>query len=221
MNELALAAIVLVWVAVPASLLILVLTEVVKLEGEERFKRWIRGCLLALAPPLLLILASFAWGWAGAAHLEPLCSAYATPEFRQPQPLSQRRLWIDSDQTTRAGDLPAWSARLVVPNGPFEALYVEGRSSRESAAVEQTLRLEVRRLTHHRSRLFHVQLDRFTLVDPQFGRTLAIADELWVDAGRHRYHCGIGSGRYPTERTSYPDSAGVANFLSRALTGKR
>lgn len=213
MNDIALAAIVLVWAAVPASLLLLIFVEAIKLEGEERYKRWTRGCLLALSPPLLLIFGSLAWGWAGAAHLEPLCSAYAEPEFRQTRITAPAVVRIDSDQTTMDGVPPAWASSLLAPIGPFEEIRVGNTD-------EASLLLQVRRSTHHRSRLFHVQMDRFTLRDARFGSTLAVADELWIDAGRARYHCGIGSGRYPTSTTDYPAGDGVAQFLTRALRGK-
>lgn len=217
MNDIALAAIVLVWVAVPASLLILALADVVKLEGEGRRKRWIRTCLIALTPPVLMVFATFAWGWAGAAHLEPLCSAYAQPEIRNERPLPMRVLAVDSDRTSANGTLPEWAEALVKPQGPFDAVRVAGGHNE----VGETLRLEVKRITHHRNRLFHVQMDRFRLVDPRFDTTLAVGDELWIDAGRARYHCGIGSGRYPTEESSYPRGEGVANFLRQALAGRR
>lgn len=217
MNDLALGAIVLVWAAVPASLLILALADVVKLEGEGRRKRWIRACLFALTPPVLVVSASFAWGWAGAAHLEPLCSAYAEPEIRNERPLPMRVLAVDSDRMSETGSLPEWAETLTRPQGPFDTVIVAD----ERGESGEALLLEVRRITHHRNRLFHVQMDRFRLVDPRFDTTLAVGDELWIDAGRARYHCGIGSGRYPTQESRYSRGEGVANFLRQALAGRR
>jgi hypothetical protein len=48
---------------------------------------------------------------------------------------------------------------------------------------------------------------------------LAEADELQVEAGRSRHHCGIESGPLPvpTERTRWPGGEGVAGFVAGGL----
>lgn len=204
MNELVLGGIVLTWLAVPLSLLVLALADVVRLEGEGRRRRWIRRCLAALAPPVLFLLARAAWGWAGAAHLEPLCQAYATPEFRLERPLESVRLVID--RQSAEGPAPPWVRALE----PWL----------QTGAGSTTLTLEVRRVTHHSNRLFTVMMDRFRLVDPGDGLTLAAGDELWIEAGSARYHCGIESGALPTRVTRYPAGSGVARFVARALQGR-
>lgn len=205
MNELVLGGIVLTWIAVPLSLLVLALADVIRLDGEGRRRRWIRRCLAALSVPLLLLFGRAAWGWAGAAHLEPLCQAYATPEYRLERPLESVRLEVDRQPDE--GTSPAWVASL----SPWL----------EAPAATATLTLEVRRVTHHANRLFTVTMDRFRLVDRHDGLTLAAADELWIDAGAARYHCGIESGLQPTRVTRYPAGVGIARFVERALQGKK
>lgn len=203
MNDFVLGGIVLTWIAVPFSLLVLALADVIRLDGEGRRRRWIRRCLAALAVPLLVVFGRAAWGWAGAAHLEPLCQAYATPEFRSERPLGSIRLEVD--RRTDGGVAPAWMDSLA----PWL----------DAPAADTTLTLEVRRITHHTNRLFTVTMDRFRLVDRRDGLTLAAADELWIDAGGARYHCGIESGAHPTRTTRYPAGVGVGRFVARALLG--
>lgn len=202
MNELVLGGIVLTWIAVPLSLLVLALADVIRLDGEGRRRRWIRRCLVALSLPLLVLFGRAAWGWAGAAHLEPLCQAYATPEYRVERPLGLVR--IEVDRHPDDGVPPAWIGSLTP--------WIE-------APAMTTLTLEVRRVTHHANRLFTVTLDRFRLLDRRDGLTLAAADELWIDAGAARYHCGIESGPQPTRATCYPAGTGIARFVERALQG--
>ena len=208
MTDLALAAVVLALVAVPASLLLLALADVLGLAGEGRRRRIVRYVLVALAVPCAGLLAVAVWGWAGAAHLGPLCAAYATPEFRAATPLRARRITVDSDQ--RAA--PPWAATLADP----AALSPARLSAR---AQEANLRLEARRVLHHQNRLFRVEMDRFRLIDEAHGGAIAEGDEIWIRAGRATWHCGIASGPEPTDRTTYPAGDGVARFVSRALRG--
>ncbi|NBX57465.1 MAG: hypothetical protein EBT64_03200 [Gammaproteobacteria bacterium] len=74
---------------------------------------------------------------------------------------------------------------------------------------------------HHENLWFRVEIDRFRLSDANDGITLALADELWIDAGRVRYHCGIVSGRNPKTESEYPAGDGVARFVKRALSGSK
>ena len=71
MNDLALGSIVLALAAVPAALLVLLLADVVKLDGAGRRQRWIRRSAAVLAILALPSVGNAVWGWAGAAHLEP------------------------------------------------------------------------------------------------------------------------------------------------------
>lgn len=208
MNELALAAIVLALVAVPVSLLLLALVDAFGLGGDGRRRRVARYALGALALPCAGLLAVAVWGWSGAAHLGPLCVAYATPEFRGAVPLRARQLRVDSDQSPA----PPWAAALANPAALSPAGLPAG-------AQEASLRLEARRVLHHESRLFRVEMDRFRLLDEAHGGAIAEGDEIWIRAGRATWHCGIGSGPEPTDRTTYPAGDGVARFVSRALLG--
>jgi hypothetical protein len=227
LSDLALGIIVFTCVAVPASLLLLALADVIRLDGEGRRKRWIRNCLWALAVPASIPLGIAAWGWAGAAHLEPLCQAYASPEFRSERPIVAASLVIDSDQVSAAGAAPVWASKIVEqlnsPTGPLGDVRVESRSSDRVAimpiASGRALRLESRRRLHHENLWFRVEMDRFRLFDSDSGITLALADELWIDAGRTRYHCGIESGVIPTKSSRYPDGDGVARFVGNAMAG--
>lgn len=216
MNDLALGIIVLTIAAVPLSLLVLAIADVVHLPDAERRDRWINRCLAALALPALLALGVLVWGWAGAAHLGPLCAAYATPEYRNEQPLALRSLLVDSDQ----GADPPWAAALLAAaGGPLEFIEYAPRAA-ELPAVQSAYRLEARRRTHHRNRWFTVQMDRFRLIDRSTDAVLAEGDELWIRAGRATYHCGIGSGPEPTAATSWPGGDGVLRFL-RPVTRER
>lgn len=239
MNDLALGIIVLTFAAVPLSLLVLAVADVVRLPDAESRNRWINRCLAALVLPALLVLGVLVWGWAGAAHLGPLCAAYATPEYRNERPLALRSLLIDSDQ----GAAPPWAAALLErAGGPVGALEyaptaAETRQDAESREPDvsaetpkvvsikpsdpvielpenqSTYRLEARRRTHHRNRWFTVEMDRFRLVDRSTNTVLAEGDEMWIRAGRAIYHCGIGSGPEPTAETAWPAGDGVRRFL--------
>lgn len=228
MNDLALGIIVLTFAAVPLSLLVLAVADVIHLPDAERRNRWINRCLGALALPALVVLGVLVWGWAGAAHLGPLCAAYATPEYRHAQPLVLRSLLVDSDQ----GADPAWAAALLKPaGGPLE--FVEYATPKPKASADPSVigpmnpslaaiappenqsayLLEARRRTHHRNRWFTVEMDRFRLIDRGTDAVVAEGDELWIRAGRATYHCGIGSGPEPTTDTRWPGGDGVQRFL--------
>jgi len=62
-------------------------------------------------------------------------------------------------------------------------------------------------------------MERFRLIDREWGTVLAEGDELWIDAGRARHHCGIVSGTtvVDRDRSPWPDGAGVARFVARGL----
>lgn len=171
-DDLALAAIVLLIAAMPASLAFLVLADVVKLEGPGRRRRWVRIALWVAAIPLSVPLFYGLWGAAGAAHLEPLCQAYATAEFRRATPTSR-----------------------------------------------DVLELKTTRVKHHSNFWFDVAMDRYQVIDRRYGTTIAVADELWIDAGRARYHCGVISGPLPTKRRG-DSGMGIRRFLDAAARGK-
>jgi hypothetical protein len=242
MNDLALGIIVLTFAAVPLSLLVLAVADVIHLPDADRRNRWISRCLAALALPGVVVLGVLVWGWAGAAHLGPLCAAFATPEYRNAAPLTLRSLLIDSDQ----GMDPPWAAALLRnAGGPLEFVeYVRpvGRTGSpvpvagefavpaetslaiseskdlsprpmDSPEIQSPYKLEARRRTHHRNRWFDVQMDRFRLIDRSTDAVVAEGDELWIRAGRATYHCGIGSGPEPTSSTTWPAGDGVARFV--------
>jgi hypothetical protein len=218
---------------------LLAVADVVRLPDAESRSRWINRCLAALTVPALLVLGVLVWGWAGAAHLGPLCAAYATPEYRNERPLALRSLLIDSDQ----GAAPPWAAALLErAGGPVGALeYAPGISEARQAIAsgesdvsaktpevdsiilsdavidlpvhQSAYRLEARRRTHHRNRWFTVEMDRFRVIDRSTAAILAEGDEMWIRAGRATYHCGIGSGPEPTAETTWPAGDGVRRFL--------
>lgn len=171
-DDLALAAIVLLIAAMPASLAFLLLADVVKLEGPGRKRRWIRITLWLAAVPLSVPLFYSLWGAAGAAHLEPLCQAYATPEFR-----------------------------------------------RETPTPRELLQLRTSRVTHHSNFWFEVSMDRYQVIDRRYGTVIAVADELWIDAGRARHYCGVISGPLPTAASGKADEK-LEQFLRRVAQGK-
>lgn len=237
MNDLALGIVVLTFAAVPASLLVLAVADVIHLPDAERRNRWINRCLAALALPALAVLGVLVWGWAGAAHLGPLCAAYATPEYRHVGPLELRSLLVDSDQGAR----PPWAGALLrSAGGPVETLEFAspgaapnrraaaaaamgasiGAETRQTVASANQSKpgtagyvLEARRRTHHENRWFKVEMDRFRLRDRATDVVVAEGDELWIHAGRATYHCGIGSGPEPTADTEWPGGPSVARFI--------
>jgi hypothetical protein len=215
-NDLALGSIVLAVAAVPAALLVLLLADVVKLDRAGRRQRWIRRSAAVLAVLALPSLGSAVWGWAGAAHLEPLCQAYAAPEFNGRRPIDSAVLRVTANGITTDGRAPQWLESLRAPPVGLAALHLADDPLSNAATHD----LDVRRIVHHRNLWFTVHMDRYRLLDRDSGLTLAAGDELWVDAGDARYHCGIGSGPVPTRSTAYPGGEGVARFLRRALAGQ-
>lgn len=228
MSDLALGVIVLTFIAVPVSLLVLALADVIRLDGEGARRRWIRRCLYALALPAAIPLGIAAWGAAGAAHLEPLCQAYASAEYRTERPLKVSALIIEDAAESPDGKLVPW-AKIVVeslrsPKGPLESITVREVPKDHAFTVEtdpaSTLRLQIKRVLHHENRWFRVEMERFTLIEAAYGSTVALADELSIDAGRSRYRCGIVSGMIPTRDSPYPSGDGVAKFVARAIAGE-
>jgi hypothetical protein len=213
-NELALGLIVATLAAVPLSLLVLALADVIRLPDLERRHRWINRCLAALALPVTMLLGVLVWGWAGSTHLGPLCAAYGSPEFHSDAPLALRSLAIDSDQ----GTAPAWApALLKSAGGPLD--FIEHEPARVGGTIQSAYALQARRVTHHQNRWFKVEMDRFRLLDRGTGSVVAEGDEIWIRAGRAQYHCGIGSGRSPTAQTDWPAGNGVASFVTQAARG--
>ena len=212
MNDLALGWVVAVIAAVPVSLLVLALADAAGLEREGRRRRMVRTALILLSVPAAAWLTTAAWGWAGAAHLEPLCQAYAAPEFRavRPVPAADILLVQDDAEPPPGSPLPPWTqafgSRLVTdPASP--------------AAAMAPLMLEVRRTVHHRNLWFTVGMERFRLSERGWSGVLAEGDELWIEAGRARYRCGIVSGPHPVhaDRSPWPGGDGVARFVARGL----
>lgn len=211
MSDLPLGIIVLVFAAVPASLLLLALADAVRLEGGGRRRRWIRNCLWALALPASVPLGLGAWSAAGAAHLEPLCHAYATAEFRATRAATDPVLQLDLPPGEA---VPAWVTALAA-RFPGRVIF----PADDAPAARGTHVLEVREVTHHRNFWFNVQMMRFRLLESAYGAVLAEGDELWIEAGRGRHHCGIVSGPLPVEAslTRWPGGDGVARFVERGL----
>lgn len=208
MNDLAPGLVVLVIAAAPVALLVLFLADGLGLEGAGRVRRGLRIALAVLSIPSLVASGIAAWGWSGAAHLKPLCQAYATPEHRAVRPVPSGPVLLDMERSDAAP--PPWAralgAQLVIdPASP--------------AAATAPLALEVRRVVHHRSLWFTVEMERFRLLRREWGTVLAEGDELWVTAGRARYHCGIVSGPRPVraDRSPWPGGDGVARFVARGL----
>ena len=107
MNDLALGLIALIVAAVPISLGVLLLADGAGLDGEGRTRRRVRIALAVLAVPAVAWTGVAAWGWAGAAHLEPLCQAFATPEYRATTPVQPGDILLDAVPT--ASPPPAWT----------------------------------------------------------------------------------------------------------------
>jgi len=213
-SDLALGAIVATLAAVPLSLLLLAVADVLPLRDVGRRHRWIDRCLLALVLPAALVLGVLFWGWAGAAHLGPLCAAYASPEYRNQEPLVLRSLLVESDQEAE----PAWAGALLQSaGGPLE--FIEREDAAAGGVIQSAYGLQARRITHHQNRWFKVEMDRFRLVDRSTGGVLAEGDELWIRAGRATYHCGLDSGPEPTTRSAWPHGDGVARFVTTAAAG--
>ncbi len=226
MNDLAVAAIVLLIAAMPASLLLLLALDLIRVRSAA-WRRSILAGVALLAVPALGWLGRAVWGWAGAAHLEPLCAAYATPEFRGRAAPGTRSVVLE----TQTSDPPVWAAALLRP--PASLDFVEwplpdGRVGRLERAgrrevpgpLQSAYALEVRRVPHHENRWFRVDLERFRVVDRSWGSAFAEGDELTLRAGTRFWHCGIASGRDVTGPPADP-GPGIARFLGQALQGRR
>ncbi len=116
MNDLALGFVVLVIAAAPIALLVLFLADGLGLERAGRVRRGARIALAVLSIPSLVWFGIAAWGWAGAAHLKPLCQAYATPEYRAVRPVPPGTILLDiiaggaaPGDAASAAPLPAWT----------------------------------------------------------------------------------------------------------------
>jgi len=210
LSDLALGVVVFTIAAVPASLLLLVLADAIRLEGEGRRRRWIRNCLWGLAVPASVPLGVTVWGWAGAAHLEPLCQAYATPDYHFEKKFNAPLILLESNGVPPQPWLPA--LQTMFPDRLIT-------DAQETTVGTATHVLEIRRVTHHRNLWFDVQMMRFRLIDRHWGAVIAEADEIWVDAGRATYHCGVISGPVviPRERSPWPGGEGVARFVAQAF----
>lgn len=224
MSDLALGAIVVLIAAMPASLLLLLVLDMIRGRSAVARRRVLTG-LAVLAVPALGWLGRAVWGWAGAAHLEPLCAAYATPEFRGQASAGTRSIVLSAE----GADPPPWAGALLRPPAALDfvewplpdgkVLRLEPTGRRElDGPLRSAYALEVRRVPHHRNRWFSVELERFRLIERSVGASFAEGDELRLQAGTRRWHCGIASGR---NVTGPPGDAGpgIARFLGRALYG--
>lgn len=213
MNDLALGAIVVIVVAAPLALAILAAFEVVRI-GEAMRRRSLRIGLALAAIPAALWVGRAIWHGAGAAHLEPLCAAYASPQFYFPAAAGTRSLLLDAPGSAP----PAWAAALIAAGGPLDSYEWNPRGA-APAVVQSAYALEVRHRIHHRNMWFTVEMERYRLLDRSFGTPIAEGDELRLQAGSRSWHCGIGSGRQVTDQTRHPGGDGVARFVQRAFRG--
>ena len=218
MSELTLGAVVLIVAAVPLALLVLFWTDILPTTRWARLQRWRPYLLIGLSVFVIPIVVVRIWGWAGAAHLEPLCQAYARPEvFNTISRDIQRLIWWEKgsrqSDTPSQRILPPWTAAVALP------IDVENPSAL-SAMDTSAARLEVERIVHHRNLFFEVQLDRVRVLSHDGLEEWGIADELWLEAGPYRYHCGVESGPYATNKTQYPGGDGLARFIQSTLKGK-
>lgn len=213
MSDLALGAIVLVIAAMPVALGLLALFDVVRI-GERTRRLWLRAALALLLLPAVAWFGMSVWGWAGAAHLEPLCAAYATPEFPGRAAPGTRSLLLESADGSPA---PDWLPALL--QAPASLQFIEREDGR-GAVVQSAYALQVRRITHHRNRWFEVEMERLRVVDRTWDVTVAEGDELTLRAGRRTWHCGVASGRDVTApRSAAERGLGYARFIARALRG--
>ena len=213
MNDLALGAIVAIVIAAPLSLALLAAFEIIRV-GEAMRRRSVRVAIALAVIPAVLWVGRAIWHGAGAAHLEPLCAAYATPQFYFPAAAGTRSLLLDAPGSAP----PAWAAALIAADGPLDS-YEWQRPGEPRAVVQSAYALEVRHRIHHRNLWFTVEMERYRLLDRSFGTPIAEGDELRLQAGSRSWHCGIGSGRQVTDQTRHPGGDGVARFVQRAFRG--
>jgi hypothetical protein len=167
------AVIVAVLAAAPISVLLLLVVDVLPLPGSTALRRALKLALVVSAAPVSVMVGFAIWGAAGAAHLKPMCQAYATPVFRS--------------------------------TNPVPVAFV---------------RLEVDRTRWRESRWFTFERERYRVVDTRTGAELATADELSIEAGRARHHCGVGSGPRPVSSTTHPHNDALPRFVERAARGR-
>jgi len=85
-----------------------------------------------------------------------------------------------------------------------------------SSAATGAPRLRVSRRVVETGYWTTITADRYEAVDDATGEVLAEGDELWIDAGKTRYRCGLASGPRPLKRRDAPAGSAVEQFLSRA-----
>lgn len=227
MSELTLGAVVLIVAAVPLALLVLFWTDILPTTRWATLQRWRPYLLIGLSVVAIPAMVVRIWGWAGAAHLEPLCQAYARPEiFNTTARDVQRLVWWEkgsgqSDMPSQRR-LPPWTSAVSLPIhvDNSSALSPTDTSTDDTLNDARSARLEVERIVHHRNFFFEVQLDRVRILSADGLEEWGIADELWLEAGPYRYHCGVESGPYATNDTRYPNGDGIARFIQSALSGK-
>ncbi len=80
-NDFALGAIVAILAAVPASIALFAVADLVPARWQVRLgrSRLLRVAALLLALPAAPLAFQTLWAWSGATHLKPLCMAYAEP----------------------------------------------------------------------------------------------------------------------------------------------
>jgi hypothetical protein len=196
------AGLVLVIAAVPLAPIVIWL-----LSRERGEAPWRRVAGLAIGAAATAALGVLVWGWAAATHLGPLCIAYGAAEVYTTEPVPVRAVHLDMDadvQADVAGELSTVASALATPGS-------EGRD----------IALQARQVTHHANRWLRVEMTRIAVRDRGFDSVLGEADEMWVIAGPHRFHCGVASGDEPV-RSDAPVSPGrVAAFVRAVVAGAR
>lgn len=208
--DLGLAGLVLVLAVVPAALVLLVISsllEVYRLDSRLEARLGHRAYRLSgfvLAAVVIGFFGWMSWGWSAATHLKPLCLARAEPVYWRDEPVAATALSLDV--TTPE---PGWTRDLAGP-GSFAGFNLSATGTPGSVV------LRVRRRTVEDRYWTRISADRFQVFEQSSGEVLAEGDELWIDAGRRQYRCGIASGPLPVRGADYPATLGIRRFLLEA-----
>jgi hypothetical protein len=223
--DLGAAAVAGVLALVPAALILLALHgAATRLELETRLGRSgyrTAGVATLIAVAVGGILAT--WAFAGANYLKPRCLAFAAADYAVsadgPVPaIPSAGLVMDAGTP-----LPPWTPSLTTLGGFAFITWRDDEGawqSKPAGASQADARalLRVRRQSTRVGAWLQLTTDRFTLTDRLTGLTLAVGDEMWVDAGLARYRCGVASGPLPVRSREYPLPGRLLGFMTAAVT---
>ncbi|MBK6598814.1 MAG: hypothetical protein IPG25_13345 [Proteobacteria bacterium] len=146
MNDLALGAIVAVLAAVPLSIALFAAADLLPAQWRSRLARhrlFRIAALLLLLPALPFAFATL-WAWSGAAHLKPLCLAYAEPRIASASLAAVRDgVTVSVSKDSRLRENSRWFQTQV------DSYTLRDQASGTRLAAADDIRLRAGRATYH------------------------------------------------------------------------